>query len=158
MWKIFLSPCFNTQPPEGGCQHCRLHSIRGVSFNTQPPEGGCPPKMHTWRRLPVFQHTAARRRLLSPFVMPSTKNLCFNTQLPEGGCLPRWLQLRPIVVSTHSCPKAAADGISQQDALLLAFQHTAARRRLHLGGDEFEYGTEFQHTAARRRLLLMYMN
>ena len=37
---IFISSCFNTQPPEGGwiCLVVLLACI--ISFNTQPPEGG----------------------------------------------------------------------------------------------------------------------
>ena len=33
--------CFNTQPPEGGCERIGEQKQDGVSFNTQPPEGGC---------------------------------------------------------------------------------------------------------------------
>ena len=55
--------CFNTQPPEGGCITIFSFLLSNTCFNTQPPEGGC------WRLItaiavkPVFQHTAARRRL-----------------------------------------------------------------------------------------------
>ena len=33
--------CFNTQPPEGGCNFKLRFSKATLSFNTQPPEGGC---------------------------------------------------------------------------------------------------------------------
>ena len=78
---------FNTQPPEGGCN--RVVLILGVkcSFNTQPPEGGCGSALVNWLQVNKFQHTAARRRLRLQF-------------------LPKFL---PLVVSTHSRPKAAAN-------------------------------------------------
>ena len=79
-------------------------------FNTQPPEGG-------WLRVPAltssgqqFQHTAARRRLVSYLNSPTTRaSPSFNTQPPEGG----WHIL------TY-----------RKKVLIPPFQHTAARRRL----------------------------
>ena len=64
-----------------------------------------------WRKVqgsdPRFQHTAARRRLLT-VVSPSTATMGFNTQPPEGGC---FCNVQYPVSKT-------------------LFQHTAARRRL----------------------------
>ena len=54
--------CFNTQPPEGGCEHQLVMNENISCFNTQPPEGGC----------------HARHR-------PKCATICFNTQPPEGG-------------------------------------------------------------------------
>ena len=78
----------------------------------------------------MFQHTAARRRLvlLRPFTQLFT------------------------VVSTHSRPKAAGAKAIINPYLRTLFQHTAARRRL---GSCFALAKThllFQHTAARRRL------
>ena len=56
----------------------------------------------------MFQHTAARRRLL---------------QLIDGK---RYV----VLVSTHSRPKAAARGMLTTFVIYFEFQHTAARRRL----------------------------
>ena len=79
--------CFNTQPPEGGCAHyvlqkagftpvsthsrpkaaAQLQSIHDdiiKRFNTQPPEGGCRRQIKSLPYRNLFQHTAARRRLL----------------------------------------------------------------------------------------------
>ena len=56
----------------------------------------------------MFQHTAARRRLVAATSSASDECRSFNTQPPEGG----WLWL-----------------LSREKQLLL-FQHTAARRRL----------------------------
>ena len=99
----------------------------------------------------MFQHTAARRRLVFLYHFQLYQNLCFNTQPPEGGwgSQPR-RRHRPLGfntqppeggwqrcpgndysqrVSTHSRPKAAGSdsaGFGQHTR----FQHTAARRRL----------------------------
>ena len=64
-WSAFraLKSCFNTQPPEGGCFFGAKNGEVIRSFNTQPPEGG-------WEAVLIiatqrlFQHTAARRRLI----------------------------------------------------------------------------------------------
>ena len=79
---------------------------------------------------PLFQHTAARRRL------PSTSS--------SG-----WASKR---VSTHSRPKAAACKAARKRRGCW-FQHTAARRRLPDKTIQQQNGRLFQHTAARRRLL-----
>ena len=55
----------------------------------------------------MFQHTAARRRLVSFAVMKSVQDLCFNTQPPEGGWASAPGFKRRPAVSTHSRPKAA---------------------------------------------------
>ena len=40
-FEIIRYLCFNTQPPEGGCNCNITLSFKHRSFNTQPPEGGC---------------------------------------------------------------------------------------------------------------------
>ena len=101
-----------------------------LSFNTQPPEGGWPVTPKSSRLEMLFQHTAARRRLVPSACNRPRRFLSFNTQPPEGG----WA--------------LSADVFAQ----LAEFQHTAARRRL--GGQVLKKWREglFQHTAARRRL------
>ena len=81
----FAKPCFNTQPPEGGCGICRHHGAEIASFNTQPPEGGCGKRGTFLRYGRWFQHTAARRRLRHAS-RANRRAGCFNTQPPEGGC------------------------------------------------------------------------
>ena len=119
----------HSRPKAAGCQIRDGHK-RFASFNTQPPEGGWPPppadeplglvvSTHSRPKAAgyftsammifktVFQHTAARRRLVNAAVdLPFFKS--FNTQPPEGG----WL--KPVFNQAHQCQ----------------FQHTAARRRL----------------------------
>ena len=56
------------------------------------------------------------------------------------------------LVSTHSRPKAAGCWLWPVQALMLQFQHTAARRRLGRSFPLSQPLKQFQHTAARRRL------
>ena len=102
----------------------------------------------------MFQHTAARRRLLSLTLGTKAFFSCFNTQPPEGGCLVHPIMFMMVImfqhtaarrrlpsgsemaipkftVSTHSRPKAAAESCAIP-CLCNLFQHTAARRRLHV--------------------------
>ena len=97
---------FNTQPPEGGWVRLSFSFSVIIRFNTQPPEGGWQSALPSALPLPMFQHTAARRRLVDKAAFCITTS-SFNTQPPEGG----WAKLADIYtqtgVSTHSRPKAA---------------------------------------------------
>ena len=56
----------------------------------------------------MFQHTAARRRLVPIHFLGTSSNECFNTQPPEDGWLREKHKIRRDVgVSTHSRPKTA---------------------------------------------------
>ena len=107
----------------------RLRSKGTLTFQHTAARRRLPP-VGVWRELRrVFQHTAARRRLRSAWASFS-RRWGFNTQPPEGGCL----TTPPdsgfgVRVSTHSRPKAAAMP-AVADFPVVAFQHTAARRRL----------------------------
>ena len=94
-----------------------------LSFNTQPPEGGWLSNRFCLRRPSAFQHTAARRRLVSQTapvinaegfqhtaarrrlaIFHHKNDLCrrFNTQPPEGGWLVyRRFQLGMICFNTQ---------------------------------------------------------
>ena len=54
---------FNTQPPEGGWYAALKNWGLSACFNTQPPEGGWFAILKQRKLTPLFQHTAARRRL-----------------------------------------------------------------------------------------------
>ena len=102
------APCFNTQPPEGGC----LVSAATVCAVSRFQHTAARRRLHACgfsdqSTKDVFQHTAARRRLPCVDLTLETQQ-CFNTQPPEGG--------RPAapLKNRHGC----------------RFQHTAARRRL----------------------------
>ena len=100
-----------------------------------------------------FQHTAARRRLGHRRDSARRRDR-FNTQPPEGG----WHNFRsscPSCSSFNTQPPEggwAAQPICQM--MLLMFQHTAARRRLGMKSMLWILPYQFQHTAARRRLVL----
>ena len=75
-----------------------------------------------------FQHTAARRRL-NLLTVKLRQFGGFNTQPPEGGCAYFKLINGFTAVSTHSRPKAAVL-VAGYESSYSVFQHTAARRRL----------------------------
>ena len=72
--------------PKAAAMRFTLYHFTRLCFNTQPPEGGCVFSHGNILTALVFQHTAARRRLL-------TGNQSTNSSF---------------IVSTHSRPKAAA--------------------------------------------------
>ena len=143
---------FNTQPPEGGWyalegvanaelkvsthsrpkaagKQFRFTTNKLICFNTQPPEGGWT-KVVAQRPLNLmFQHTAARRRLVNIKSMHYILYLVSTHSRPKaaGSCYSS--QGSAIKVSTHSRPKAAGMGLFLFFVYYL-FQHTAARRRL----------------------------
>ena len=86
-----------------------------IGFNTQPHEGGCRCRIKLQRLTIQFQHTAARRRLLSS----------------------SWLFLPFTIVSTHSRTKAAAKKSDYMASLIEVSTHSrtkaAAIKRLRLG-------------------------
>ena len=100
----------------------------------------------------MFQHTAARRRLL---VQEKAKNgeLIVSTHSRAEAAAAELgvdkILLTP--VSTHSRAEAAACRIIRV-VLVTLFQHTAARRRLRCHRRNRLRSLKFQHTAARRRL------
>ena len=70
--------------PKAAGQFVAVVVLDVVCFNTQPPEGGWGVVFAGAVQDMMFQHTAARRRLVA---MPFYRYLfqCFNTQPPEGG-------------------------------------------------------------------------
>ena len=105
----------------------------------------------------MFQHTAARRRLLIKFELNTFKDTVSTHSRPKAAARQILKMNFCLVVSTHSRPKAAACTDFQAIHSFFVFQHTAARRRLL---DKFPSQSNssnmFQHTAARRRLLPTY--
>ena len=122
----------------------------------------------------MFQHAAARRRLVFPVESWVGLCLCFNTQPPEGG----WTSSNGIRKPSESFntqpPEGGWDNNNVSELMRLLFQHAAARRRLAAGRGwslrpsrvstrsrpkaaghmfpELMAFIEFQHAAARRRL------
>ena len=169
-----LNRSFNTQPPEGGwtakvrsasstCkfQHtaarrrlafpCSLSKTqRSVSTHSRPKAAGIYPKSHD---CPFRVSTHSRPKAAGPWILRRLKQrIRFNTQPPEGGWVKLCLLFQIWQVSTHSRPKAAGK-LRFAEAIVSAFQHTAARRRLVRTAAGCVIGILFQHTAARRRLV-----
>ena len=170
---IYLSG-FNTQPPEGGWTlRQRLRHGGGNRFNTQPPEGG-------WFRLAVdaiggvvsthsrpkaagffscfslisimFQHTAARRRLVYiAYYIPTLIRVSTHSRPKAAGFAHDGFK-RAIQVSTHSRPKAAGSVSASSPKMPCSFNTQPPEG----GWDFFSHfsliSIMFQHTAARRRL------
>ena len=113
------------------------------------------------RRLPLstvlsligskFQHTAARRRLPSMRVKFGKRFLVSTHSRPKAAAKFPYYFDEVKAVSTHSRPKAAATRLAMAE-IRREFQHTAARRRLHICSIFRAMPVWFQHTAARRRL------
>ena len=132
--------CFNTQPPEGGWSATEPMKF-GTSVSTHSRPKAAVNRLFHWihtravsthsrpkaavRKLAViaftllFQHTAARRRLVL-ICLYNCHMQCFNTQPPEGGCC-----------IAHICTRCD-----------VRFQHTAARRRL----DNYQLLTVLLHS------------
>ena len=121
----------------------------------------------------MFQHTAARRRLTGKN-HEATRIESFNTQPPEGGWGKPFQVRIPLIVSTHSRPKAAAwlrfrlafkrrfntqppEGGCLEKWVNLDLWNVSTHSRpkaAERGRPIILSNRTFQHTAARRRLPL----
>ena len=79
--------CFNTQPHEGGCGYCRAGRVLSLGVSTHSRTKAAALRDLVMRDSYMFQHTAARRRLLRQKVKTAYNMLSFNTQPHEGGCI-----------------------------------------------------------------------
>ena len=83
--------------------------VENWSFNTQPPEGGWPEVLSCSILLIRFQHTAARRRLVSLVKLSAKLQVFQHTAARRRLALLIVQILLCCSVSTHSRPKAAGD-------------------------------------------------
>ena len=117
--------------PKAAAQSFDLPGHATLGFNTQPPEGGC-------------THPAA-------FATPGNR---FNTQPPEGGCVAGQVNTCQRVGFNTQPPEGGCEHVQCQIPVNVAFQHTAARRRLHLidqyGLPVFTVSTHSRPEAAAR--------
>ena len=104
-------------------------ALGAICFNTQPPEGGWTNKAAWMSSLPLFQHTAARRRLAIRLAT-TIRHIRFQ----------------------HTAARRRLDSKMGGSDGNGKFQHTAARRRLAGWTSTANISKPFQHTAARRRL------
>ena len=142
---------FNTQPPEGGWRQRHHAPPDRAGFNTQPPEGGWANVITLSTKLTKFQHTAARRRLVSPALDTlKIKGVSTHSRPKAAGCQIRFIAVQKLV-STHSRPKAA--GKSLKNGVTKGSVSTHSRPKAAGTYTVFFLPpTSFQHTAARRRL------
>ena len=118
----------HSRPKAAGWATCRNPNQR--RFNTQPPEGGWALILlwANWDK--VFQHTAARRRLVFIDESKDETKYSFNTQPPEGG----WMQCKCLmqeqVCFNTQPPEGGWLWFLYHAFFSILFQHTAARRRL----------------------------
>ncbi len=126
--QAFMAVSTHSRPKAAGFIKHHMH-IRCIGFNTQPPEGGwswkngCVPmsRVSTHSRpkaaghcalffmclFRMFQHTAARRRLVShQQPLPSYRQFQHTAARRRLGNIEKNIKL-PLSVSTHSRPKAA---------------------------------------------------
>ena len=107
-WVWFSWICFNTQPPEGGCNARVIGLPQVLRFQHTATRRWLRHLAGEMCKPVMFQHTATRRWLHIPIRAP----------LPKCG------------VSTHSHPKVAASPVAMTTSATKTFQHTATRRWL----------------------------
>ncbi len=105
--RLLVQQGFNTQPPEGGWPETPALISKPACFNTQPPEGGWCISGNILAIWCLFQHTAARRRLVGIKSFGSANFVVSTHSRPKaaGNCICN--QYAGGFVSTHSRPKAA---------------------------------------------------
>ena len=97
--------CFNTQPPEGGCNgNGSAAKASGVSTRSRPKAAG----KNASRFARIYEvSTRSRPKAAGHQCRILRGGRGFNTQPPEGGCGNTYLETLHSVVSTRSRPKAA---------------------------------------------------
>ena len=142
---------FNTQPRGGGCLLLKLKMIVHQCFNTQPRGGGCAQAIAFISHNVMFQHTAARRRLLSS-VISSLRLITVSTHSRAEAAASQFSAfLISVAVSTHSRAEAAAPDTTNGKIKGTVSTHSRAEAAALIGFRIFLI-RRFQHTAARRRL------
>ncbi len=96
----------HSRPKAAGIAKCNGNPLE-KGFNTQPPEGGWRQETLMWVISRRFQHTAARRRLVSsPLPLLLDESVSTHSRPKAAGAGVRLVQAYQRV-STHSRPKAA---------------------------------------------------
>ena len=173
--------CFNTQPPEGGCNLELLEKIHKPLVSTHShPKVAASALVNLGGFLRGFQHTATRRWLPS-WSSSSSITASFNTQPPEGGCMVCvCFAVLVVVVSTHSHPKVAAQtkhvDFACQNVSTHSHPKVAARYCIRFSRPDHCFNTQppeggcikrdlvtdvtvkFQHTATRRWLPILNLD
>ena len=120
--------------PKAAARARRARLAHQRRFNTQPPEGGCLTSTGGSPPTAMFQHTAARRRLLEARVWAWGRGEVSTHSRPKAAAKGGALQPLAGAVSTHSRPKAAApcrvDRLVAQVVSTHSRPKAAARQRL----------------------------
>ena len=85
-------------------------TVRDIGFNTQPPEGGWTSILVLCILAYVFQHTAARRRLVNVVISVTQVTYVSTHSRPKAAGNQVLHRHQARQVSTHSRPKAAGSG------------------------------------------------
>ena len=127
-------------------------SRRRGCFNTQPPEGGWMIKFAMSIRRLMFQHTAARRRLVLSLGLLTSPFTVSTHSRPKAAGIGNRHDLAGSIVSTHSRPKAAGPPPTFCTRHLLGFNTQPPEGGWLIEVFWLVSQNAFQHTAARRRL------
>ena len=87
LWASFLSlvrVSTHSRPKAAGIWDNKLWRVVPVSTHSRPKAAGTTTCTFELSMM-MFQHTAARRRLVPLLSRPNVIWICFNTQPPEGG-------------------------------------------------------------------------
>ena len=129
---VICDKSFNTQPPEGGCPTKLPRHYYAKRFNTQPPEGGCLPyPVMVLVEVGVSTHSRPKAAA-SSCVSSASRRASFNTQPPEGGCWTNCPITNAVERFNTQPPEGGCICTSFCAYISELFQHTAARRRLHI--------------------------
>ena len=104
-----ISCSFNTQPPEGGCLRLANYLVLRITFQHTAARRRLQQYHLQVNICTQFQHTAARRRLRTVIVTAGGKRWFQHTAARRRLRLQFLPKFLPLVVSTHSRPKAAAN-------------------------------------------------
>ena len=119
----------HSRPKAAGYNTVLLRFILSVSTHSRPKAAADKHRQHPPRQ--VFQHTAARRRLLFYQHIRASQEVSTHSR-PKAAAYVLIEAAYTMTVSTHSRPKAADQARMEGFLYQTMFQHTAARRRLEL--------------------------
>ena len=91
----------------------------------------------------MFQHTTARRRLPQARKKLKQNGIVSTHNRPKAAAVYYAPNMEEVAVSTHNRPKAAASLNEKANVKISLFQHTTARRRLHLWLQPVQRTTSF---------------
>ena len=150
---VLPAQCVSTHSrPKAAGANPESRSDVSEGFNTQPPEGGWVCHLILINKNEMFQHTAARRRLVYGWFQDMGKPIVSTHSRPKAAGDKIRCSEFEIVVSTHSRPKAAGTPSRAHRLGKFSFNTQPPEGGWFKYGANRTYSLWFQHTAARRRL------